>query len=86
MTPVRKIRNAATPHAGELLYWDYDDFVAWGVAAVATVRELRQTFFDEGDLDWQARAVQTLRERGLDFGSIVSRLSSSRLLSRMQAV
>ncbi|GJH22668.1 DEAD/DEAH box helicase family protein [Caballeronia novacaledonica] len=86
VTPARKIRNAATPHAGELLYWEYDDFVAWAAAAIATVRELRETFFDEGDLDWQARAAHTLRERGFDFASIVSRLSESKLLSRMQAV
>lgn len=76
VTPATGIRTAAVPHAQELRYWKLDDFLGWAHQALATVRELRTTFFEQGDLVWQADAATTLKDRGLDFESVIKYLDS----------
>ncbi|WP_231950085.1 DEAD/DEAH box helicase [Paraburkholderia caribensis] len=70
VSPARNIRKAAVPHAGGLAYWQQEDFQKWAETALQTVRELRATFFEQGDLVWQANAANLLKERGVDFDSI----------------
>jgi len=41
------------------------------------VRELRSTFFEQGDLVWQANAGALLKERGIDFASICGYLQDN---------
>ena len=74
VSPAMGIREAAVPHAKTLHYWALDEFLAWARMAVATVRDLRTTFFEQGDLIWQATAATTLKDKGLDLGSVVERL------------
>lgn len=70
VSPARNIRKAAVPHADGLLYWELGHFQKWAETALQTVRELRSTFFEQGDLVWQANAGALLQERGLDFASV----------------
>jgi len=70
VSPARYVRRAAVPHAGGLCFWQLGDFQAWAGAALQTIRELRATFFEQGDLIWQAHASNLLKERGIDFDSI----------------
>lgn len=70
VSPARFIRRAAVPHAGGLCYWQFGDFQGWAGVALQTIRELRATFFEQGDLIWQAHASNLLKERGIDFDSI----------------
>ncbi len=74
VTPATGIRSAAVPHAQELRFWKLDDFLTWARKALETVRELRTTFFEQGDLVWQANAATMLKDRGLDFASVITYL------------
>jgi hypothetical protein len=56
------IRVAAVPQAKTLHYWSLHDFLTWATMAVATVRALRATFFEQGDLVWQANAAPSQPE------------------------
>lgn len=71
VTPARNIRSAAVPHAQHLRFWSYAEFMQWAERALQTVRELRATFFEQGDLVWQAEAATLLKQRGLDFATVV---------------
>ncbi|MBK7061356.1 MAG: DEAD/DEAH box helicase [Rubrivivax sp.] len=77
VSPATGIREAAVPHAKSLHYWALDDFLKWANVAVATVRELRATFFEQGDLVWQANAATMLKDRGLDIASVTKFLGDN---------
>lgn len=70
VSPIQKIDSEAIVHAKNLFFWSRDDFLAWAEQALRTIRELRQSFYLDGDLDWQARAADLLKERKIDFLSI----------------
>lgn len=74
VSPATGIRSAAVPHAQGLRYWKLDDFLVWAQKALETVRELRTTFLEQGDLVWQADAAIKLTDCGLDFASVVKYL------------
>lgn len=74
LSPVSGIRSAAVPHAQELRYWQLKDFLQWAERALEAVRKLRTTFFEQGDLVWQAEAATLLRDKGLDFASVAAYL------------
>ncbi len=76
LSPATCIREAAIPQAQTLYYWALDDFIKWATLAVATVRELRAGFYEQGDLVWQANAASTLKDKGLDIASVTQYLSS----------
>jgi hypothetical protein len=86
LSPARSIRAAAVPHAKTLHYWSLDDFLAWATMAVATVRELRATFFEQGDLVWQVDAATTLKDKGLDLASVVQQLRGNMAVDRLRHV
>jgi hypothetical protein len=86
VSPARQIRAAAVPHAGDLLYWELSAFAQWAELALQTARELRATFFEEGDLVWQAQAATRLRDNGIDFASLLARLKTQRAVDAMSVV
>ena len=86
VSPATSIRVAAVPHAKTLHYWALEDFRTWATMAVATVRELRTTFFEEGDLVWQAHAATRLKDKGLDLASVVQRLRGNMLVDCLRHV
>lgn len=86
VSPATGIRVAAVPHAKTLHYWALNDFLAWATMAVATVRALRATFFEQGDLVWQANAATTLKDKGLDLASVVHRLRGNMLVDCLRHV
>jgi len=49
-----------TTHLGRVSHWDLDDFRAWAERALVTVRELRRSFVEPGDLVWRAQAADAL--------------------------
>lgn len=83
VTPARNIRSAAVPHAQQLRLWSYTDFTQWAERALQTVRELRATFLEPGDLVWQREAMVLLQDRGLDFASILRFLEEHPLVNCM---
>ncbi|WP_227451232.1 hypothetical protein [Pseudomonas fluorescens] len=86
VTPATKISGAATVHAAGLLYWGLEDFRAFAAHALQVIRQLRTTFFELGDLVWQAEAAEQLKQQGLDFASICKRLQAKPVVECMQAV
>lgn len=86
VTPATCIREAAVPHARTLHYWALDDFIEWATLAVATVRELRVGFYEQGDLVWQANAATTLKDNGLDIGSVIQSLSGNMVVDVLRSV
>lgn len=86
VSPATGIRAAAVPHAKALHYWALDDFLTWATMAVATVRELRAVFFEQGDLVWQANAATTLKDKGLDLASVVQRLHGNMVVDCLRQV
>lgn len=75
LSPALNIRSAAVPHIQNVCYWQLDEFLLWAEKAIETVRELRASFYEEGDLVWQANAMTTLKDRGVDFESVVTYLT-----------
>lgn len=86
VTPATKISGAATVHAAGLLYWGLEDFRAFAAHALQVIRQLRATFFEQGDLVWQAEAAEQLKQQGLDFASICKRLMAKPVVECMQVV
>jgi hypothetical protein len=86
VSPAKNIRTAAVPHANELHYWSLDEFLDWAQKALETVRELRTSFLEQGDLLWQADAATLLKDRALDFASIIEHLGENMAVDRLTHV
>lgn len=86
VTPANKISSAAVVHAAGLLYWGLEDFCSFATHALQVIRQLRTTFFEQGDLVWQAEAAELLKQQGLDFASIKRRVMANPVEQSMQAI
>lgn len=86
VTPARKIRQAAVVHAAGLLYWELSDFRRFAEQALQTIRELRASFYEQGDIVWQAETAEILRQRGIDFASICRSLRGHTVVGCMEEV
>jgi len=61
VTPAKKAKEGAMPHLGQVAYWGLQEFREWAETALVTVRELRRSFREPGDLDWRAQAAEALQ-------------------------
>jgi hypothetical protein len=86
LSPINSIRSAAVTHAQGLRYWQLDAFLAWARRALDTVRELRTTFYEQGDLVWQAEAGTLLKERELNITSLVTYLDKNMVTDCLKCV
>lgn len=86
VTPVAKVRAAALPHLNEVAYWGVREFREWAAAALGTIRELRRTFFEPGDLEWRATAIQVFQEHGLDAVGLAAKLRAQKAASSLTPV
>ena len=60
VTPAKNAKDGAIPHLGRVAHWDLEEFREWAEAALVTVRELRRSFSEPGDLVWRAQAAEDL--------------------------
>lgn len=74
VTPVSKAKEGAMPHLKTVALWRLPEFRAWAQEAVATVRELRSSFLEPGDLICRARAAEAFERHGLDATGLANRL------------
>ena len=74
ITPVSKTEAGALCHLHSVLVWKLEDFRQWVETALATVRELRQTLAEPGDLEWRATALGVLRQKRLTAALMISNL------------
>ncbi|WP_420789095.1 DEAD/DEAH box helicase [Shewanella algae] len=86
VTPATKISAAAVVHSVGLLYWGLEDFREFAAHALQVIRELRTTFFEQGDLVWQAEAAEKLKRHEIDFASICRNVMATPVKQRMQAI
>jgi hypothetical protein len=77
VTPVTRAEDGALPHLGHVLYWSLADFRGWAKTALATLRELRRTFSEPGDLVWRSQAAEVFERHGLDAPSLLRKLKES---------
>ena len=79
VTPCKSIEEGATPHTGDICYWNQQEFIDWAKNAISVVRDLRRSFPGEASLEWRKRAMQAYKDNGLDPASLAKNLSESRL-------
>jgi hypothetical protein len=86
VTPVKAMKKGAAPHLDGVGLWPVDEFREWAVSALATVRELRTTFVEPGDLVWRAKAAERFEQAGLDAPALMEKLkcrSAAHLLKQV---
>jgi hypothetical protein len=66
VTHAKKAADGAMPVLKRVAYWELDAFRSWAEKALVTVRQLRRTFVEPGDLDWRAQAAEALVAIGAD--------------------
>ncbi len=74
VSPVSTAKQGAQPHLDNVFLWRLSEFRTWAQAALSTVRELRITFTEQGDLDWRNRAAEVFEQRGLDAPGLIAKL------------
>jgi hypothetical protein len=75
VTSVQKVREGASPHLEGVSLWPLQEFRDWAKQALATVRELRTTFMEPGDLEWRAKAIEAFSLRKMDATGLFTELS-----------
>lgn len=76
VTPAKSAKEGAMPHLGRVAHWDLKDFREWAEAALVTIRELRRSFQEPGDLAWRAQAAEELAAARLDAPGLYSWLAA----------
>ena len=79
VTPVIRAEAGASPHLTDVALWPLDQFRSWGKDALSTIRTLRRSLGEEGDLVWRAQAQSIFEQKQFDAPSLF------RLLSKMRA-
>jgi len=74
------------PHLGKVAHWDLADFRTWAQQALVTVRELRRSFQEPGDLAWRAHAAQALSDSRADAPGLFAWLAARPAREHLTAV
>ena len=86
VTPAKKAKEGAMPVLGRVAYWDLEAFRAWADTALQTVRNLRRSFREPGELAWRADASSALAAIGADAPGLYATLSSRMANRHLQRV
>ena len=65
VTPVTKAKSGAVPHLHAVSLWEIEGFRHWAGQALRTLREIRRTFGQAGDLMWRADAAEKFEQAGM---------------------
>jgi hypothetical protein len=76
VTPAKNATDGAMPHLGRVGYWDLVNFLEWAETALVTIRELRRTFKEPGDLVWRVQAAEALSDIRADGPGLYAWLAS----------
>ena len=77
VSPVKYIECEAKVHADNLYFWALDDFYSWVDNTLSIMRELRAEFHNEGDLTWLAEKADFIKEKKIDFLSIINMIKEN---------
>lgn len=86
ITPSTTVKEGAVTHLGNVSLWNLDDFRKWAKEALVTIRELRTSFTEPGDLTWRDEAVAKLKGKGFDAVSLISLLKKNKASELLKAV
>lgn len=86
VTTAKRAAKGAIPHLKNVSYWDFEEFRAWATQALGTVRDLRTTFVESGDIDWRIKAAEAFEAHGLDAPSLYERLKTRRAADQLEAI
>lgn len=86
VTPVTKAKSGAVPHLHTVSLWPIEEFRHWAGLALRTLRELRRTFGQPGDLVWRADAAERFEEAGLGADQLYQFLKPRIASALLQAV
>ncbi len=86
ITPSTTVKEGAVAHLGDVSLWNLEEFRKWAKAALVTIRELRTTFTELGDLTWRDEAVAKLKEGGFDAVSLMILLRKNKASDLLEIV
>jgi hypothetical protein len=86
VTPVSRAEAGAFPHLADVAFWPLDQFRAWARQALGTVRNLRRTLREEGDLVWRAQAHSAFEQERLDAPSLLHALAKRKASDALTSV
>ena len=86
VTPVTKIKKSAFIHLENVEIWQLDEFRKWAIIAISTIRNLRKTFLEPGDLEWRANAADALQANLIDAKSLANKLRSNNAKDKITQV
>lgn len=86
VTPAKRAKDGAMPHLGRVAYWGLEEFREWAETALVTVRELRRSFREPGDLAWRAQAAEALSEVRADAPSLYAWLTARPARNHLESV
>ena len=75
ISPALYMTAGAAPHLNDVKLWRLEEFKEWAKVALDTVRELRSTFQQAGDLAWRGEAASKLVVAKVDVNSIQKTLN-----------
>ncbi len=64
----------AHQHAADLAYWNIEDLRAWASEAMTMLRDLRQTYAGEGNLDWRTKVIAAAKQNKMTLDDVVDAL------------
>ncbi len=76
VTPVSTAKHGAMPHLKNVSLWPLSEFQEWAKQALYTLRELRSTFAEPGDLVWRAEAADAFEQNTIDALSLFKQLEA----------
>ena len=74
ITPATRATTGAMPHLGAVLTWPLEKFRVWARDSLATLRELKRTYRERGDLDWQAGAIDAYQRASISPSTLKQRI------------
>ncbi len=81
VSPVSTVMPGAVPHLQTVSYWALEDFRQWAQNAMSTIRVMRQTYTEPGDLQWRENAMIILKAHQLDAQTLFDNLQSRSALN-----
>lgn len=78
LSPSTKAQPGAIPQLEGVKYWKLDDFIDWATKSIASLRAIKETFSQEGDLVWRAEASGLLVYHNLTIERIVDSLPQAK--------
>ena len=76
VSPALKANRGAVPSLKTVAHWSLEEFREWSNRALDTIRELRESFSEPGDLVWRLEAEDKLKEIRADAAGLHAWLSN----------